>query len=232
MIKEQEKRLFEHWQTERGYPSFIADGVFDEKLWTAEPLKLTFVLKEANWRNGNVDLCKWVLDNTPWKTWNNIARWTKGMLEGGDYPAYLSVEERNRLLSRVSFLNLKKTGGGSRTDSRELRVYAHADAPYIRKQLLLYKPDVIVCCGKWIVADSLEKEVLQRPDLPGPFLPAQDWEGWDGAPCCYTRFPGKERLTPVISFRHPEKRYSGHVQWRAWYAQIKAAREMVLPPDR
>ena len=48
MIKEQEKRLFEHWQTERGYPSFIADGVFDEKLWTAEPVKLTFVLKEAN----------------------------------------------------------------------------------------------------------------------------------------------------------------------------------------
>lgn len=137
MIKEQEKRLFERWRTERGYPSFIADGVFDEKTWTAEPLKLTFVLKEAHWRNGNVDLCEWVLDNTPWKTWNNIARWTKGMLEGGDYPAYLSMEERNRLLSRVSFLNLKKTGGGSRTDSRELRTYAHADAPYIREQLLL-----------------------------------------------------------------------------------------------
>lgn len=67
MIKEQEKRLFERWRTERGYPSFIADGVFDEKTWTAEPLKLTFVLKEAHWRNGNVDLCEWVLDNTPGK---------------------------------------------------------------------------------------------------------------------------------------------------------------------
>lgn len=231
MIKEQEKQLFQRWQSERGYPYFISDGVFDEMTWSAETLKITFVLKEANWRNGSADLCEWILKNKPWKTWNNIARWTKALLEGGEYPRYISMEERNRLLSRVSFLNLKKVGGGSEAEPEKIRQAAYNDAIYIREQLLLYKPDMIICCGKWLVADILEKEVLQRPDLPGPALSVRDWEKLDDTPCFYTRFPGKERLTPVVSFHHPEKRYTGHAKWQEWYGQMKTVREMLLSPE-
>lgn len=233
MIKKQQDQLFDRWQTERGYPFFVRDGVFDEDTWEAEPLKITFILKEANWQNENVPLCEWVLnqESNPWKTWNNVARWTKALLEGGEYPRYVSREERTRLLKRVSFLNLKKTGGGRGANPKKVRQAARDDAEYIREQLLLYKPDLIVCCGKWLVADVLQKEVLQRPDLPGPFLPAQDWENWDGFPCFYTRFPGKERLTPVASFYHPEWFTGGHGQWQIFFEQMKEARAVLLPPQ-
>ena len=58
MIKETEKRLFKRWQQDKGYSSFMADGVFDENGWLAQDLKILYVLKEANWENGNEDLCE------------------------------------------------------------------------------------------------------------------------------------------------------------------------------
>lgn len=70
-MKEKEQQLFNEWRCEREYSSFIADGV-------QQPLKITFVLKEANWINGNVDLREFLLSDPKgsyWKTWNKIARW-------------------------------------------------------------------------------------------------------------------------------------------------------------
>lgn len=233
MILEKQSQLFDRWQKEQGYPFFVRDGIFDEEIWKDEPLKITFVLKEANWRSENVSLCRHILNGrspTAWKTWNNIARWAKAILEGGEYPRYLSEEERNRLLRRVSFLNLKKVGGGRGARPREIRQAARDGAGYIREQLLLYKPDLIVCCGKWLAADILAKEALQNPALP-PAFPVQDWECMDGGVFCYyTRFPGKERLTPVVSFCHPEWFTGGHGQWKIFFRQMKEARAILLPP--
>ncbi len=233
MVKEQERKLFDRWQSEQKRLFFIRDGVFDEETWNAEPLKITFVLKEADWPNVNRDMCRHVLcgrSPTVWKTWNNVARWTKGLLEGGGYPRNVSEAERVRLLARVSFLNLKKAGGGRRANPKEIRKAARQDAALLREQLLLYQPDLIVCCGKGLVADVLEKEVLQRPDLFGPYLSAQDHEELDGISCFYTRFPGKERLTPAVDFCHPEWIAGGHARWQADYEKMKTLRAVLLPP--
>ena len=92
-IKEKERELFKHWKERRGYDSFVADGIFDENVWNQQEIKITFVLKEANWKNRTVDLCEWIMSepkSTYWKTWNNIARWTKALLEKGEYPKYIS----------------------------------------------------------------------------------------------------------------------------------------------
>lgn len=231
MVKEREARLFERWRAERGYSCFMTDGVFDEETWSRQRLKITFILKEANWPGGNQDLCQYLLKDSSrnaWSTWNNIARWTAALLQGEEYPEHISQEMRVEYLRKISFLNLKKVGGGSSTDHDELRKYARADALYIREQLLLYCPDIIICCGKWVVADILEREVLAGTGG----MTVQDREELDGIPVFYTRFPGKERLTPVVSFRHPQKRYTGHGQWREWYAQMKEVREVFLPSDQ
>ena len=51
-MKEKEQQLFNEWRCEREYSSFIADGV-------QQPLKITFVLKEANWIK--VGVASWVV---------------------------------------------------------------------------------------------------------------------------------------------------------------------------
>lgn len=64
-MKEKEQQLFNEWRREREYSSFIADGV-------QQPLKITFVLKEANWINGNVDLREFLLSDPKRKLLENV----------------------------------------------------------------------------------------------------------------------------------------------------------------
>jgi len=242
-IKEREEELFQRWRTERGYDRFIKDGVFNEETWERQTVKLTFILKDPNWPGGDGDIRE-NLEKYPnrnhWRTWNNIARWTRALLDGGAFPGFITREERLEQLRRISFLNLKKVGGGSHTRHNELQACAYKDAPFIRKQLLLYLPDMIICCGDCgkygSAASILERDVLLRPDLREPDLPdgclrSQDWE-WDGGTSWfYTRFPGKERLTPVVCFRHPSKRGSRYEDWQKWYEQLLEVRALLLPPS-
>lgn len=233
-IKEREEDLFYHWQREQGYDCFIKDGIFDEEEWKGPGPKITFVLKEANRPGVSDDLC-WKLVHKPhpsnWKTWNNVARWTKALLDDGEYPGCISTEERIKQLRRVSFLNLKKAGGGPGAVPEEIRKAAKADAFYIRKQLLLYEPDIIICCGKWIVADVLKKEVLEREELPGGAWPVLDREEAEQVSWFHTRLPEQEKLTPVADFYHPEWFTGGHRRWREWFGQMKALRALLLPPS-
>lgn len=230
-IREQEKALFQEWKREKGYDRFIQDGVFDEDTWMAQEPKITFVLKDADWPNGDGSLCWnliWKPDPQNWKTWNNVARWTKALLEGGEYPGYISRETRIAYLKMVSFLNLKKTGGGSENDAGALWKAASEDAAFIRRQLLLYRPDIIICGGRDTTAKFLEEEVLQGP---GSMLPVRERRRINGVPCCFIYFPGKDRLTPVVGFRHPQG-YGGHKEWKLWYEQMREIGEALLPPGR
>lgn len=223
LLKEKERQLFQYWKATQGYSSFISDGVFDEALWEQQSVKVTFVLKEANWENGNIDLCRWLLEEhkgSYWKTWNNIARWAKALLDGGEYPRQVSKADKTDWLSRVSFLNLKKAGGGRRADGKVLREYAVRDASYIREQLSLYAPDIIICCGWWIVADILYQNILPKDTLT-------PWEKTShGFDYFRTRLGDKE--IPVVSFYHPQ-RIASHAVFEEWYNCMREIGRELLP---
>lgn len=223
MLKEREQQLFQRWKEERGYTSFLSDGVFDESLWKQQPVKVTFVLKEANWENGNADLCQWLLEEhkgSYWKTWNNIARWTQALLAGGEYPHRVSKADKTYWLSRVSFLNLKKVGGGRQADNQILREFAARDAAYIREQLSLYAPDILICCGWRVVADILYQDVFPKDTL-GPWQ--KTGGGFD-----YFRARLGEKEIPVVSFYHPQ-RITSHAVFEEWYDHMREIGGELLP---
>lgn len=150
-IKQEENLLFEEWKKKQGYSSFISDGVFDEEEWKKQEYKILFVLKEANWKNGNMDLCKYLLSEPKlsyWKTWNNIARWTKAILVGGEYPERVTPKDKTYWLRKIAAMNLKKIGGGSVAQDNIIFDYAKSDRVFIKRQIELYKPDIIICCGR------------------------------------------------------------------------------------
>ena len=150
-IKQEENLLFEEWKKKQGYCSFISDGVFDEEEWKKQEYKILFVLKEANWKNGNMDLCKYLLSEPKasyWKTWNNIARWTKAILVGGEYPERVTPKDKTYWLRKIAAMNLKKIGGGSVAQDNIIFDYAKSDRVFIKRQIELYKPDIIICCGR------------------------------------------------------------------------------------
>lgn len=223
MIKEKERLLLERWRQARNYTSFISDGVFDESLWEKQPVKITFIMKEANWEYGPVDLCQWLLEEHKghyWKTWNNVARWSKALLEGGEYPRHLSKSDKSVWLSRVSFINLKKEGGGPHADNRLLRKFAAEDAPFIWEQLSLYLPDIIICCGWWIVADILYQNVLPRDAIT-------EWQKTNaGFDYFVVQLDGKK--IPVVSFHHPQ-RIASHDVFKSWYDDMRRIGVELLP---
>ena len=226
MIKEKEQQLFSEWKCEREYSSFIADGILNEKIWNEQSLKITFVLKEANWINGNVDLCEFLLSEPKgsyWKTWNNIARWSKALLDGGEYPQYVSKKDKTYWLSKVSFLNLKKVGGDSQAENRDIKNYAIMDAKFIYRQLCLYQPDIIICCGrgKGKNADILYNYILPPENLSPWQTPINGFNYF------YTKFDGKEKNTPVISFYHPQ-RVAGHDVFKRWYEDMREMKNILI----
>ncbi len=223
-FEKKEHQLFERWKSERGYPAFISDGIFDAAKWSEQSIKITFVLKEANWIGGNCDLCQFLLDglsSTYWKTWNNVARWSKALLEGGDYPYYVSNQDKTDWLSRVSFINLKKVGGTHRANNKELREYAKRDGVFINQQLELYQPDIIICCGRWIVADILYSDVFSHHKTSEWQMPIYDTNYF------YVHIDGKKDAVPVVSFVHPQ-RIGSHELYMDWYSKMSGIGKELL----
>ena len=77
MIREKQKALFDEWKAEN--PDIITDGVVNEDEYTRVPFKILYLLKEANGGRG-WDLCDFISNGGRPQTWDNITRWTKGIL--------------------------------------------------------------------------------------------------------------------------------------------------------
>lgn len=218
MLKEKEALLFSRWKTEQGYPYFISDGIFDEDNWNAQRRKILFVLKEANWENGNTDLCTFLLSEkspTYWKTWNNIARWTKALLEGGDYPHKVSNADKSYWLRKTAAINLKKVGGDAVAETETIQEYAKKDKVYLKEQIELYNPDIIICCGR---GKGKNADVLH--DIVFDPATVSEWQEPLTA-TKYTYFFVRigEKCVPVVSFFHPQMR-GGHDKFKQRYNEM------------
>ena len=218
MMKEKERELFNRWRKERNYPTFMADGLFDEETWLKQDLKILYVLKEANWVGGDTDLCAYLLSEPKksgyWRTWNNITRWTQAIRHGGDYQRKITKADKTACMKTIAALNIKKIGGDAEADDEEIRAFGINDAVYINTQIELYQPDIIVCCGRGNGknADILHDHVLSY---------ASDWDkrplGTYNFFLC-TLETGKQ--IPVVSFRHPQMR-GGHDVFEKYFNDMK-----------
>ena len=85
-------------------------------------------------------------------TWDNIARWTEGILSLPNELAWSQLENacekrRERMLSKICAVNVKKTAGSYTSDSKQIYVEALNNAEILKKQLELYSPHIVICCG-------------------------------------------------------------------------------------
>ena len=217
MIKEKERELFKKWRSERKYSSFMADGLFDEETWIEQDIKILYVLKEANWENGDTDLCEYLLSEPRrsgyWRTWNNITRWTQAIRYGGEYQRQVTKADKTVCLKTIAALNIKKVGGDAQAEDQEILGYGIADAEYINQQIELYQPDIIVCCGR---GTGKNADILHDYVLPH----VSEWQPPIGKHNYFlcTFVTGKE--VSVISFRHPQIR-GGHKEFEKSFLDMK-----------
>lgn len=144
---------------------FIKDGIVDPERYEASKVKITFILKEVNSPTSKEwDLKEYVRNGGRASSWNNIARWTAGILfdKSFDEVRNMTEEYRKKYLAPISVVNLKKTPGLASSNYKEIRAHAIANRDQLKEQLNIYEPDIIICCGTGniFVEDVLELQKL------------------------------------------------------------------------
>lgn len=194
-IQEKENALFNRWKQLGDFESFDEDGVVNPSIWETTTLKIVFVLKETNGLNG--DLRKFLREDgsrTYFRTWNNIVRWAEVILFDG-YSEVINQERRNYTLSHICAVNLKKESGGSKASKKKVRLAALNDRKFIKEQLDLYQPDIVIACGLNLTADALRDIVYEDP---AEWKPGEIWH-------YKTEKINKEKEILVISMPHPNR---------------------------
>ena len=116
----------------------------------------------------------------------NLARWTAVLLDGATkYFTPPNAERAKQQLRRVAVMNLKKLAGSGKANHEAISVQAWRDKDYIRRQVAIIQPTLVVTCGVaanrlfwWIINDDPLKEFPKKSEKSvwphGPFrvLPA------------------------------------------------------------
>lgn len=150
LIRIKENKLFKRWSKVRRI--FVPDGVVDEDAFVRSELKVMLIMKEAN--KFVRDLRSFIKDGGRPQTWDNVARWMKGLNNlKEDYKwseiKEINEEERKQLLARLCVMNLKKSPGGHTNIVKDLWRVAEEDKDFIMEQISIYSsPNLIICCGR------------------------------------------------------------------------------------
>lgn len=226
--------LFEKWKNEFCFDAFISDGIVDLEYY--ENPHILFVLRDMNCKSER-NLCDDLRENgSGWKTWNNVGRWSKALLDGNEeYPHDMSKERRVEQLRRIAVMNLKKEGGISRTKGNELLDSVKAQHKRILDEICLCDPDIIICCGLTASGITGNATLLKDYVLPN----STEWNSFHSISFdrewWYYFTEICDKRIPVISFCHPQvtnlEGRRGHEElFDPLYRDMLHIREMFLKP--
>lgn len=158
--KEKQNKLFSEWG--KKYKYFSPDGIVDFYSYNKASLKITFILKETNEKEDDrgYDLTEFLRDGAVGGCiWNNVSRFSAGIIfkEDFDMVEDLNKYYRKKYLAPISVINLKKTPGRATSIDSEIDKFAKEDREYIKKQVEICKPDLIICGG---TGDTFIKNIL------------------------------------------------------------------------
>ena len=156
---ENHEELLDKWNMEPGHfgEAFIRDGVIDPVCWASSSRKVLLLLKEAYTDQGSkegYDLCKWIREEwggTESNMWPRVARWchmVHSLEKPKSYEKISDKEAKDALLSSA-VINIKKSNGRSFSEEENIKDYATKDKEYIKKQIVLINPQIVICGYTW-----------------------------------------------------------------------------------
>lgn len=225
------ENLLSQWKNSFDFNSFIKDGIVDPTHYKVP--HILFILRDMNCQE-DFDLRQHLREyGSGWKTWNNIGRWTKALLDNNDeYPADMTQPVRIEEVRRIAAINLKKEGGCSRAVGLELLEAVRTQKDFILKEIELCDPHIIIACG--LSSSSMTGNATLLHQFI--FDSAPQWEilkspHWDKE-WYYFRAPINGRIVPVISFCHPQvttmSGLRGHQLFKLLYADMRFMRQTFL----
>ena len=215
-LNEREDALFDSWRKRLGQDSegFVADGAVCGDTFESANTRIVFLLKEVNDPGGgNWDLREFLRDGGRGATWNNVTRWSRGILALPQLLRWKDIEgidetARIRTLRKIAAVNLKKMPGGAAVDVAELRDFVTKNREFLRLQLELYRPHLIVGCGCEVTEvffDKVYPEPMWRRSVRGTW---------------YCEIDG----VLYLDYYHPNARISGNL---LHYGLIDSVRDLL-----
>ena len=211
-MKAKQEALFNEWR--KGQEYFVTDGIVDEAEYLNAPKKLLFLLKEVN-GGENWDLCEFVRAGGRPQTWDNIARWVEGIFNlekelcwdelDGDKKS--REQRRLEMLKKICVVNVKKSPGKDTSINKEIMDAGKQNGEFLRKQISIYEPEIIICCG----TDSVYSKEIAEGKLSWRRTKRGIWYAYDN-----------DRL--VIAYVHPEARVQSSL---IYYGLIDAVKEIL-----
>ena len=205
--------LFQDWEEvhkRKGYERFIRDGIVSLKDWYEQTTpKVCYLLKEAYSDSEGFDLVQALRDRDPWRMWKKVAVWTEAIFQAfGQCSAY----DKERIQKNswkntdwIAVINIKKSNGQSQSDDEELAAYAEADQDFLRRELDIIKPDIILCGN---TGDCLRTILGDR------------WKDNETAMTMFGQWNGKL----VIDYYHPASQFPQSISYYALMAICQVAK--------
>ena len=206
--------LFQEWEAahkRKGYKRFIRDGIVSPEVWYGQPTpKICYLLKEAYSKDKGYDLAKKLKNDNPWQMWKKVAVWTEAIFQafgdGKEYDQKRIQANIRQNINRIAVINVKKSNGQSNSDYQELKKYAKEDRAFLRRELDIINPDIIVCgytshCLRVILGD--------------------DWKNNKTDMTLFGEWNGKM----VIDYYHPASKYPHRVNYYALMSICRLAIE-------
>lgn len=190
---------------ERGMKCFISDGAVNAAAYEAAAPRICFFLKEAYSKDSDSDwsLTEWLSGGAMTRMWGTVAEWAYGLSHTTALcipkKPQLSHEEKTALLRSIAVVNVKKSGGVSSSDYANLLEHAAKDQSFLRRELDILQPEVIVCGNnssllRLLYGASLSNgKVSQDGDIPYHFMHRNG----------YAIVEGKI----ILDFYHPANQY-------------------------
>lgn len=151
-------KLLLAWQ--KSFPSSVSfnrDGIISTEHWERSNVKVLFVLKETN--QAEQDLTKAIFnalknEKSGWwrgKVLLRVGRWAYGLLHySGKNLSFEDAnvsEHRKSAILNIAYINMRKTSGGAKTNKKSFSAHVKEYAPYIKRQIELINPDIVVLGG-------------------------------------------------------------------------------------
>ncbi|RLA79556.1 MAG: hypothetical protein DRG78_12750 [Epsilonproteobacteria bacterium] len=136
---------------------FNRDGIISKQHWDNTDIKVLFVLKETNKAKQNIITAisnALVNSSSGWwkgKVLRRIGRLAYGLINyTGDIPSFEEAKKHGKSATlNIAYINMRKTSGGARTNEKSFNKHVEEYAPYIKKQIELISPDIVVLGGTY-----------------------------------------------------------------------------------
>jgi len=146
---------------------FNRDGIISTDHWVKSDVKILFILKETNKAKQNVvNAITNALSSKKSGWWKGqvlrrVGRWAYGLANySGEVPSFKDAKSFGKEATwSVAYINMRKTAGGSSTNKKSFDAHVKDYAPYIKRQIELIEPDVIVLGGTF---KSVKKHIFPQ----------------------------------------------------------------------